>query len=124
MVHPPPRSTLFPYTTLFRSHPQLAVEPIVRSKRNAKPLAVFLTPHAERSLALLAERGVAAFRTPEACADALAAYFAWRSPRTRAAAASAEWPPDLPRRGRLDERQALELLASFGIPVVEHAIAQ
>ena len=35
-------------------HPQLAVEPIVRSKRDAKPLAVFLTPHAERSLALLA----------------------------------------------------------------------
>src|SRR5260221_940415 len=81
-----------------QSHPQLAVEPIVRSKKNAKPLAVFLTPHAERSLALLAGRGIAAFRTPEACADALAATFAWRSPRTRAAAASAEWPPDLSRR--------------------------
>jgi len=105
-------------------HPQLAVEPIVRSKRNAKPLAVFLTPHAERSLALLAGRGVAAFRTPEACADALAAYFAWRSPGRRAAAASAAWPPDLPRRGPLDEAQALKLLASLGIPVVEHAIAQ
>src|SRR5256885_284888 len=52
-------------------HPQLAVDPIVRSKRNAKPLAVFLTPHAERSLALLAERGVAAFRTPEAGAVCL-----------------------------------------------------
>src|SRR5204863_177113 len=81
-------------------HPRLAIEPIVRSKRNAKPLAVFLTPQAERSLALLAERGIAAFRTPEACADALAAYFAWRSPRTRGAAAFAEWPRDLPRRGR------------------------
>jgi acyl-CoA synthetase (NDP forming) len=105
-------------------HPQLAVEPIVRSKKNARPLAVFLTPHAERSLALLAGRGIAAFRTPEACADALAATFAWRSPRTRAAAAPTEWPPDLPRRGRLDEAQALALLASLGIPVAEHAIAQ
>src|SRR6266700_3326187 len=105
-------------------HPQLAVEPIVRSKRNAKPLAVFLTPHAERSLALLAERGIAAFRTPEACADALAAYFAWRSPGTRAAAASNDWPPDVPRRGRLDEAQALALFASLGIPVAERAIAQ
>jgi len=105
-------------------HPQLAVEPIVRSKKNAKPLAVFLTPHAERSLALLAERGIAAFRTPEACADALAAAFAWRSPRTRAAAASREWPPNLPRGGRLDEAQALGLFASLGIPVAEHAIAQ
>src|SRR5258708_28660582 len=88
-------------------YPQLAVEPIVRSKRNAKPLAVFLTPHAERSLALLAGRGIAAFRTPEACADALAATFAWRSPRTRAAAASPGWPPDLSRRGRLDKAHAL-----------------
>src|SRR6266568_3041624 len=105
-------------------HPQLAVGPIVRSKRSAKPLAVFLTPHAERSLALLAERGIAAFRTPEACADALAAYFAWRSPRARSAAASTEWPPDLPRRGRLDEAQALALFVSLGIPVAEHAIAQ
>ncbi len=105
-------------------HPQLAVEPIVRSKRNAKPLAVFLTPHAERSLALLAGHGIAAFRTPEACADALAATFAWRSPRTRAAAASPGWPPDLPRRGRLDEAQALALFVSLGIPVAQHAIAQ
>jgi acyl-CoA synthetase (NDP forming) len=105
-------------------HPQLAVEPIVRSKRNAKPLAVFLTPQAERSLALLAEREVAAFRTPEACADALAAYFAWRSPRTHAAAAFVEWPPELPRRGRLDEAQALALFASLGVPAVARAIAQ
>src|SRR5256885_641871 len=105
-------------------HPQLAVEPIVRSKRNAKPLAVFLTPQAERSLALLAEREVAAFRTPEACADALASYFAWRSPRTRAAEASAEWPRELPRRGRLDEAQALALFASLGIPAVARAVAQ
>src|SRR2546423_3736034 len=105
-------------------HPRLAIDPIVRSKRNAKPLAVFLTPQAERSLALLAEREIAAFRTPEACADALAAYFAWRSPRTRGAAAFAEWPRDLPRRGRLDEAQALALLASLGIPAVAHAVAQ
>jgi len=105
-------------------HPQLAVEPIVRSKKNAKPLAAFLTPHAERSLALLAAREVAAFRTPESCADALSAFFAWRSPRPGSAAAPVEWPRDLPRRGRLDEAQALVLFASLGIPVAEHAIAQ
>jgi acyl-CoA synthetase (NDP forming) len=105
-------------------HPQLAVEPIVRSKRNAKPLAVFLTPHAERSLSLLAGQGIAAFRTPEACADALGAYFAWRTPRTRTAVASTEWPPNLPRRGHLDEAQALGLFFSLGIPVAQHAIAQ
>ena len=103
-------------------HPQLAVEPIVRSKKNAKPLAVFLTPHAERSLALLAERGIAAFRTPESCADALAAYFAWRSPRT-VPAVNVRWPGELPQRGRFDEAQALALFASLGIEVVEHAVA-
>src|SRR5688572_32208754 len=28
MIRPPPRSTLFPYTTLFRSEPGLAVNPV------------------------------------------------------------------------------------------------
>ncbi len=104
-------------------HPQLAVEPILRSKRNDKPLAVFLTPQAERSLGLLAAQGIPAFRTPEACADALAAYCAWRTPRGRSSG-TADWPSGLPRRGRLDEAQALELVAALGIPVVEHAIAR
>jgi len=104
-------------------HPQLAVEPILHSKKSAKPLAVFLTPHAERSLALLAGQGIAAFRTPEACADALAAYSAWRSPRARPAGTTVEWPRDLPRRGRLDEAQALRLFASLGVEVATHQTA-
>ena len=93
-------------------HPQLAVEPIVNARRTAKPLAAFLTPHAERSLALLAQRGIAAFRTPEACADAFAAYFAWRTPRAH---------PSLPAP-RL-EREPFTLLHALGIPVAEHALA-
>jgi len=105
-------------------HPQLAVEPILHAKKNAKPLAVFLSPQADQSLRLLAAQGIAAFRTPESCADALAAYFAWRQPRASPAPAPAEWPSGLPCRGRLDEAQALVLLASLGIPVVEHAIAR
>jgi len=103
-------------------HPQLAVEPIVRSKRSAKPLAAFFTPHAEASLALLAREEIAAFRTPESCADALAAYFAWRSPR-KVASGSVDWPRELPRKGRLDEAQALGLFASLGIDVVKHQVA-
>ncbi|MGB7543453.1 MAG: acetate--CoA ligase family protein, partial [Burkholderiales bacterium] len=114
-------------------HPQLAVEPIVRSKRSAKPLAAFFTPHAERSLALLAERGIAAFRTPESCADALAAFFAWRAPRRLADEIAADritdasrpgWPGGLPRGGRLDEAQALALFSALGVPSVESAIAR
>jgi len=103
-------------------HPQLAVEPIVRSRRSVKPLAAFFTPHAEASLALLAREEIAAFRTPESCADALAAYFAWRSPR-EVVTGSVEWPRDLPRKRRLDEAQALRLFASLGIDVVKHQLA-
>jgi len=103
-------------------HPQLAVDPIMRSTRSVKPLAAFFTPHAEASLALLAREEIAAFRTPESCADALAAYFAWRSPRM-AAAGSVDWPRGLPRHGRLDEVQALDLFASLGVEVVKHQVA-
>ncbi|HTM59253.1 MAG TPA: acetate--CoA ligase family protein [Burkholderiales bacterium] len=95
-------------------HPDFAVEPIVEAKRSAKPLAAFLTPHAERSLALLAERGIPAFRTPEACADAFAAFFAWRAPR---AAIGGRARTPLPT-------DAFAAMASLGIPVADHAIVQ
>jgi acyl-CoA synthetase (NDP forming) len=104
-------------------HPQLAVEPILRAKHGAKPFAAFFTPHAERSLALLARRGIAAFRTPEACADALAAFFAWRAPRQPPMGAPFEWPGRVPKRRRLDEAQALALFSALGVPVVECAAA-
>ncbi len=94
-------------------HPQIAVEPIRAAKRTAKPLAAFLTPHAERSLKLLAQAGIAAFRTPEACADAFAAYFAWRAPRE-----APQLPPVVLPRGTLD------VFASLGITVAQSQVAQ
>ncbi|MBL8386174.1 MAG: acetate--CoA ligase family protein [Burkholderiales bacterium] len=103
-------------------HPQVAVEPILRSQAAAKPLAAFLTPQADQSLRLLAARGIAAFRTPEACADALAAFFRWRAPRPEATGA----PPAgarLPASARPDEADALALFASLGIPVIGGSIA-
>jgi len=95
-------------------HPGLAIEPILAAsaRQSTKPLAVFLTPHAERSLSLLAQRDIAAFRTPEACADAFGAYFSWASPRK---------PPALsapPLR-----QDAFELAESLGIPVASRSIA-
>ena len=87
-------------------HPELAVEPIVQAQRGPKPLAAFLTPHAERSLALLAARGIPAFRTPEACADAFAALFAWRAPREFGGRATINAPD----------------LEALGIPLAEQAI--
>jgi acetate---CoA ligase (ADP-forming) len=94
-------------------HPQLAVEPILAAQPRDKPLAAFLTPHAERSLALLGSRGIPAFRTPEACADAFAAYFAWRAPRLRHVLHAPALAAD-----------AFQLVRSLGIPIVEHAIAE
>jgi len=96
-------------------HPQLAVEPILAAQPTGKPLAAFFTPHAERSLLLLAKAGIAAFRTPEACADAFAAYFAWRAPRDAPQLAA----PELPRGGN-----ALEVAASLGIEVAQSQVAR
>jgi acetate---CoA ligase (ADP-forming) len=95
-------------------HPELAVQPILDAQRVQKPVAAFLTPHAERSLSLLASKGVPAFRTPEACADAFAAYFAWRAPRIA---------PDLPSF-TLKECDSFQWLRELGIPVAEHAMVE
>jgi acyl-CoA synthetase (NDP forming) len=104
--------------------PQHAVEPIIRAGRGAKPLAVFMTPQADRSLALLAQAGIAAFRTPEACADALHAFFSWKSPRKRPEGQSIQWPGDLPLKGSLNEQQSQILFRMLGVPVVETEIAR
>jgi acyl-CoA synthetase (NDP forming) len=94
-------------------HPQLAVEPIMNAPKR-KPIVAFFTPHAERSLALAAAAGIPAFRTPEACADAVGAFLSWCSPRKPPALAA---PGDLPQ-------SPFELIAALGIPVARWAIAE
>ena len=98
-------------------HPEVAVEPIVRAKAR-KPIVTFFTPQADRSLALAAAAGIAAFRTPEACADAFASYFAWRSPRQAAAAESGF----VFSRKKVDE-DPFEFIEALGIPVAPREIA-
>jgi acyl-CoA synthetase (NDP forming) len=105
-------------------HPQHAVEPIIRAGSGAKPLAVFMTPQADQSLALLAQAGIAGFRTPEACADALRACFSWKSPRARPEGSPPAWPKDMAREGKLTEVESLMLFSSLGVPVVESTLAQ
>jgi len=95
-------------------HPQLAVQPILQCAQAGKPVAAFMTPHAEASLALCAQHGVPAFRTPEACADALAAYLSWQSPGKPPA-------PSLPKS--LPENP-FELFAALGVPVAPWQIAE
>jgi acyl-CoA synthetase (NDP forming) len=124
LAHPGCDAVLAVVGSSAQFHPELAVKPIVSIARSAKPLAVFLAPHAEASLRLLAEAGVPAFRTPEACADALAAYFSWRAPRTAAAVPAIAWPEVLPAGGALDEAQALTAFAALGVPTVSWAISR
>ncbi len=100
-------------------HPGLAVQPLLEAAKPAgKPLAVFLAPEAPASLALLQQGGIAAFRTPEACADALAVFFA-PAGAPPAQAASAPWPDSLPRGGMLSEYEAGALFRSLGVPVAQ-----
>ncbi len=103
-------------------HPDLAVKPLTRWAEAAKPVVAFLLPNAERSLAMLAEAGIAAFRTPEACADALAAYLGWRAPRLPEArplpAAAAALLERRRGAGALNELEALQLFAGLGAETV------
>jgi acyl-CoA synthetase (NDP forming) len=102
-------------------HSHLAVEPIVQARRIPKPMLAYLAPDAAEALGWLVENRVAAFRTPEACADALDAYFRWREP----AAVADSAPPvlSLPRSRYVNERAALECLGELGISTVRCVLA-
>ncbi len=94
-----------------RFHPELAVRPVIDSANAAKPLAAFLVPEAPEALARLSEAGVPSFRTPEACADAIAAALGRREPKPAAAPARASGSGRM-----LDELEAYALLDRLGVP--------
>jgi acyl-CoA synthetase (NDP forming) len=96
-----------------RFHPDLAVKPIIDCAGAAKPLAAFLVPDAPAALAALSRAGVPNFRTPEACADAVAAALGRQPPRVLAAPARA-WP-SVSHGGWLDEPATYALLDRIGI---------
>lgn len=102
-------------------HPQIAIEPMIEVDRRGKPLPVFLAPHAEASLNLLADAGIAGFRTPESCADAMRAWRNWTAPASpppadtaKLSTASALFAAST--ADRLDEYQACCVFAALGIP--------
>jgi len=71
-----------------------------------------VVPEAPEALALLSRAGLPSFRTPEACADAIAAALSRRAPRPLTARSSSPAPED----GRvLDELAAGDLLDRIGI---------
>lgn len=110
-------------------HPELAVAPIVEVGGKAKlPVCAFMVPQADASLRLLADAGVAAFRTPEACADAMRAFFQWRAPVSSAAprdevgAEKAPHPEEARSTVSKDEAESLAIFAALGVPVAPHAV--
>jgi acyl-CoA synthetase (NDP forming) len=92
--------------------PQDSVAGLVQAaKQPGKPIAAFLAPEATASLRLLGEAGIAAFRTPESLADALAAFAAWRAPRPPAASAT----PAIAIPAAPDEADARAVFAALGL---------
>lgn len=101
-----------------RFHPDLAVKPIADSAGTARPLAAFVMPSAPEALALLRSRGVAAFATPESCADALAAVFGRRRPDLEPVL----HPAHDGRSRVLDEAESYQLLSTVGVTHAPYAV--
>src|SRR5262249_37498485 len=97
-----------------RLNPQLAVQPIADCAQAGSPLAAYIAPDAPEAFALLTAAGVPNFRTPESCADAVAAALNRRAP--------VPWSPPRPPRALsgkarpLDELAAYDLLDRLGVP--------
>ncbi len=96
--------------------PERAVQPIIDCAQAAKPVAAFLVPEAPQALAALSAAGVPNFRTPEACADAVAATLRRRQPGALRAPAVAARASSSAHARVLDELEAYELLDRLGIP--------
>ncbi len=109
-------------------HPQYVVQPILNAvgteHGSRKPLVAFLSPEAMASLQVLQKNGIAAFRTPESCADALAAFYVPVAAMQTQQATTLALPPDCPRSGNLTEPEAMAVFDGLGINVVPSAMVQ
>jgi acetate---CoA ligase (ADP-forming) len=110
-----------------RLEPETAVRPIIEMADAGMPIAVFLAPHAPQAMDLLTAAGVPCFRTPEPCADAIAAIFSRRfrysteppgapGPADHAALAVADRPGD--------ENAAYQVLDAIGVPRAATAVIE
>ena len=92
------------------SEPERIVPPILAHAGGPMPVAAFFVPEAPAALSMCAEAGLPAFRTPEACADAVSAFLHRRAPRIGVR------DVPRPRQGRtLDEGASVDRLAALGI---------
>ncbi len=107
---------------------QVIVERVLgATHRDNKPLAVFLAPRADQGLVLLEKNGIAGFRTPESCADAVYAYLNWRAPAQQAGhvghdLADAAAVVARAQGARLNESDSCQLFAALGIKVAESRV--
>lgn len=95
-----------------RFQPQLAVKPILDSAAHVRPLVAMLVPHAPDALDQLTAAGVPCFRTPETCADAIAAVAARRRPE----ALTPVVPPASGTAQALSEADAYEVFDALNLP--------
>ena len=104
-------------------NPELAVEPLLRFAKSAKPFAVALTPAADMSLALLTAAGVPAFRHPESCAEAMALCLLRKPlqqvPALQEPSVAALGALEAGRVSGFDERRAADLFAALGVPMAK-----
>ena len=109
--------------------PEIAVAPVVEADPRDKLIAVFLAPHAEKSLNLLTQAGIAAFRTPESCADAIRAWRDWTPPAQKPAQDTARVTAAQQRLAatdgkQLNERDAGQVFDALGVPSAAVAVIQ
>ncbi len=102
-----------------RLEPEAATRPVIEVAGQGLPVAVFLAPHAPEAAALLTAASVPVFRTPESCADAIAAMFSRRFRDLAPAAPGrqarhAQAPAATDEAG--DENDAYQVLDAIGVP--------
>jgi len=102
-----------------RFTPEVSVAPIIDCADAGTPLAVFVVPSAPDALRMLRQKSVPAFRTPEACADAIAAVFA-RGP-VRAPVAVVPVPSGAVVTS-LDEDESYGVFTRAGLPSAARAV--
>jgi acyl-CoA synthetase (NDP forming) len=108
-------------------NPAIIVDRVLNAQpRNAKPLGVFLAPRADDALVQLQQNGVASFRTPESCADAVNAYLDWKAPGMRPDDATSVAEASRIARTfagtKLTEGEAGALFHALGVAIVAHRV--
>lgn len=111
------------------TNPNVIADRVLKAEPKTKPLAVYLAPRADNGLLLLQEHGVASFRTPESCADAVNTYLNWHAPLMPAIVGAEETAAAAKalaanNRGQLNERDSLELFAALGIECARNIIVK